>query len=118
MEIIAKILRIEKLEQYSEKFKKRKLIVEYAKNVNYPQTLEFVLVQNNVGLADNLNQGDEVKLLFDFKGNEFVDKSGITRVFNSLEVWRIEMLKKSLDFAEAITENSVNKYDDNDELPF
>jgi hypothetical protein len=119
MELIAKILRIENLEQVSEKFKKRRLIVEYSKNVNYPQTLEFVLVQNNVALADVLNQGDEVKLLFDLKGREFVDKNGVTRVFNSLEVWRVEVTKKSPDFVEAPSSDATsNTYNDDEPLPF
>ena len=118
MEIVAKILRLENLEQFSEKFKKRRLIVEYTKNINYPQTLEFLLTQNNVSLADNLNQGDEVKLFFDFKGKEFVDKTGITRVFNSLEVWRIEVTKKSIDFIEAPSNVSSNTYSDDEPLPF
>ena len=117
MEITGKIIRVENTEQITEKFKKRRLIVEYAKNVNYPQTLEFVLSQNNVGLADNINQGDEVRLLFDLKGKEFTDKSGINRVFNTLEVWRIEVLKKSPDFIEASTDNN-NTYSDDEPLPF
>ena len=118
MEIVAKILRIENLEQISEKFKKRRLIVEHSKNINYPQTLEFILIQNNVFLADSINPGDEVKLLFDLKGKEFVDKNGITRVFNSLEVWRIEVIKKSLDFVEVPSNSSSNTYSDDEPLPF
>lgn len=118
MEIVAKILRIEKLEQISEKFKKRKVIVEHSTDINYPQTLEFALFQNNVSLADTLNQGDEVKLMFNLKGKEFTDKTGILRVFNTLEVWRIEMMKKSIDFVETVSNVSENVYDDNEPLPF
>jgi hypothetical protein len=118
MELLAKILRVENLEQISEKFKKRRIIVEYAKDIKYPQTLEFTLVQNNVPLADGINPGDEVKLLFDLKGKEFVDKNSITRVFNSLEVWRIEVTKKSPDFVEAPSDNTGNTYSDDEPLPF
>jgi single-strand DNA-binding protein len=119
MEIVAKVLRLENIEQISEKFKKRKLIVrEELKNISYPQTLEFTLIQNNVSIADNLNPGDEVKILFDLKGKEFIDKTGITRVFNSLEVWRIEVVKKSLDFAEIEHTDSSNTYSDDEPLPF
>ncbi len=118
MEIIAKIIRVENLEQISEKFKKRRLIVEHSKSTNYPQTSEFTLIQNNVSLADGLNPGDEVKLLFDLKGKEFVDKNSIVRVFNSLEVWRIEIIKKSPDFVETPAENSGIVYDDKEDLPF
>lgn len=118
MEIIGKLLRIEKLEQITEKFKKRRLIIEHSKNENYPQILEFTLTQNNVTLADALNQGDEVKLLFDFKGKEFVDKNSITRVFNTLDVWRVEVVKKSIDFVETPPDNSGIVYNDTEDLPF
>lgn len=119
MEIVVKVLRIEKTEQVSEKFKKRRLIAEYAKNASYPQVLEFTLIQNNVGLADTLNQGDEVNLFFDLKGKEFVDKTGVNRVFNTLEVWRLEVTKQSTDFAaSSISQESEKKYDDNEPLPF
>jgi single-strand DNA-binding protein len=119
MDAIAKIIRIENVEQISEKFKKRRIIVDYSKNPTYPQTVEFTLTQNNVGLADNLNPGDEIKLLFDLKGKEATDKNGKRMVFNSLEVWRIEVIKKSLDYMEPVnSNNSSDIYDDNDPLPF
>jgi hypothetical protein len=118
MEIIVKILRVESLEKISEKFKKRRLIVEDLKNEKYPQTLEFTLVQNNVSLADNLNQGDEVKLFFDLKGKEYLDKNSTKRVFNSLEVWKLEVTKKSLDFVETPSGSSNNEVDDDSSLPF
>jgi translation initiation factor IF-3 len=118
MEITGKLLRIEKLEQITEKFKKKRLIIEYSKNEKYPQILEFTLTQNNVALADVLNQGDEVKLLFDFKGREFADKNSITRVFNTLDVWRIDVVKKSIDFIETPSDNSGTVYNDTEDLPF
>lgn len=117
MEIIAKIIRVENIEQITEKFKKRRLIVEHYKNVNYPQMSEFTLTQNNTSLVEGLNMGDEVKIFFELKGKDFIDKSGIARVFNSLEVWRIEVIKKSIDFIES-SKNSSIVYDDNDDLPF
>ena len=118
MDIIAKILRLENVEHITEKFKKRRIIVEYAKNENYPQTIEFALVQNNISLADGLNTGDEIKLMFDLKGRESIDKNGIKRVYNTLEVWRVEMIKKSIDFVETPVEDTENKYSDDQPLPF
>lgn len=122
METTGKIIRIENVEQITEKFKKRKLIVEYANNPSYPQTLEFTLIQDNVNLADKLNPGDEVKLLFDLKGREAIDKNSRRMVFNTLEVWRIEVLKKSIDYLESASsqskDNVSNTYSDNEPLPF
>lgn len=119
METVAKVIRIENVEQISEKFKKRKLIVEYAKNPSYPQTLEFTMVQNNVNLADKINPGDEIKILFDLKGRESIDKNGKRVVYNTLDVWRIEVVKKSIDYLEPETSISEsNTYSDDDPLPF
>ena len=119
METTAKVIRIENVEQITEKFKKRKLIVEYSKNPTYPQVLEFTMVQNNVNLADKINPGDEIKILFDLKGRESVDKNGKRMVFNTLDVWRIEVVKKAIDYIEPETSNTEsNKYSDDDPLPF
>ena len=118
MEVTGKILRLESIEKITEKFSKRRIIVEYAKNENYPQTLEFTLTQNNVSLANNLNPGDEIKLFFDLKGKEFVDKNGIKRIFNTLEAWKIEVVKQSPDFVSAPSTSSVNSDGADDMLPF
>ena len=118
MELIGKVLRIENIEKITEKFSKRRIIVEYVQNENYPQTLEFTLIQKNVSLADNLNQGDEIKLFYDLKGKEFVDKNGIKRVFNTLETWKIEVTKTSPDFLPAPSNDLSNSDSDDDTLPF
>jgi len=116
MDITVKIKRVEPIENVTEKFKKRRIIVDYEKNPNYPNVLEFTLTQKNVNLADALNPGDEVKLFYDLKGKEFVDKTGVTRVFNTLEVWRLEVAKKSIDYIEPVS--SVSKEEDDGEMPF
>lgn len=119
MEVIGKIIRIENTEQISEKFKKRKLILEYSKNPNYPQVIEFIMIQNNVDLVDKLNSGDEIKVFFDLKGREVNDKSGKRMVFNTLELWRVEMIKKSIDYIEpAQNTEDTTSYNDDEPLPF
>lgn len=118
MELIGKVVKIDNVEQISEKFKKRRILAEYSKNENYPQTLEFTLTQNNVSLADTLNQGDEVKFLFDLKGKPFVDKNSVTRVFNTLEVWRMEVIKVAPDFVQAPSETVTKNSSEDEDLPF
>ncbi len=118
MEITGIILRIEKTENVSEKFKKRRLILDYTENIKFPQIIELTLVQSNVDLANKLNQGDEVKVMFNLRGKEAVDKNGIKRVYNTLEVWKIEVIKKSPDFVELPVSVMENADDGNDVLPF
>ena len=117
MEITAKINRIEPTEQVSEKFKKRRVVVEFIPdNQKYPQTLEFTLVQGNVDLANALNAGDSVRVQFDLKGREVTDKNSKKIVFNTLEAYRFDMIKKAVDFVQA--PEPTNTYNDDESLPF
>ena len=119
MDIVAKILRIEPVEQVTEKFQKRKLIVEYAENPTYPQTLEFIAIQKNTSVLDGYNVGDDVKILFNLKGRENLGKTdGKKYVFNTLEIWRLELVKKSIDFVEKKEPEVPVVYDENEDLPF
>lgn len=119
MDITAKILRVEATEQVTEKFQKRKLIVEYAENPTYPQTLEFIAIQKTTSILDGYNAGDDVKIFYNLKGRENTGKAdGKKYVFNTLEIWKLELVKKSIDFAEKKESDSPKVYDENDELPF
>jgi hypothetical protein len=119
MEIVAKILRVEPTEQVTEKFQKRKLIVEYAENPTYPQTLEFTAVQKTTSILDGYNPGDDIKIFYNLKGRENAGKTdGKKYVFNTLEVWKLELVKKSIDFVENKESGSPKVYDENEELPF
>lgn len=118
MEITGIILRIEKTENVSGKFKKRRIILDYTENIKFPQIIELTLVQNNIDLANKLNQGDEVKVMFNLRGKEAVDKNGIKRVYNTLEVWKIEVIKTSPDFVELPVTHTEEPDNENDVLPF
>jgi single-strand DNA-binding protein len=53
------------------------------------------LVQDKVSLVDSLNVGDEVKVLFNLKGREWVSPQGETKYFNTIDAWRIEKVGSS-----------------------
>jgi single-strand DNA-binding protein len=117
MELTGKIARIEKTEQVSEKFKKRRIIVETTiPNNKYSQTLEFTLVQGNVDAANALNVGDEARVQFELKGREVTDKNSKKIVFNTLEAYRFDVIKKAVDFVQA--PETPNNYSDDEPLPF
>jgi len=120
MEIIAKVRRVEPTEHINDKFKKRKLIVNSEEKSPYPQVLSFEAIQKNTSLLDNLNPGDEIKIFFNLKGREFLTKDSRQAVFNTLEIWKIDTLKKDADFSEPISEdiNLNNHEEDNETLPF
>ena|ERR1017187_5586807 len=76
----------------SERFKKRDFVVTIEPGSPYPQQVSFQLVQDKVSLIDSLNIGDEVKVLFNLKGREWVSPQGETKYFNTIDAWRIEKI--------------------------
>jgi len=92
MELKAKVHEIGALQQVSETFKKRDLIVEYAENPTYPEYIRFEALQDKTALFDSLKPGDDIEVSFNLRGRPWTDKAGKTSYFNSLVVWRINAL--------------------------
>jgi len=90
MEIEVKILRVGKVEQIKDNFKKRVLEVEVDYEGNYPQPREFELINDQVSLADGLFAGQIVTLCYNMKGKKMTDKSGKERIQNRDQVWKIK----------------------------
>jgi len=95
MEIKGKVHEIGALQQVSETFKKRDLIIEYAENPTYPEYIRFEALQDKTSLFDSLKPGDDVEVSFNLRGRPWTDKAGKTSYFNSLVVWRINALTNS-----------------------
>ncbi|MBC7566937.1 MAG: DUF3127 domain-containing protein [Pedobacter sp.] len=122
MEIKGKVHEIGALQQVSETFKKRDLIIEYAENPTYPEFIRFEALQDKTALFDSLKQGDDIEVSFNLRGRPWTDKTGKTSYFNSLVVWRINALTNSA--AAATTPQYAPPADVNsapgeeDDLPF
>ncbi|WP_256002283.1 MULTISPECIES: DUF3127 domain-containing protein [Pedobacter] len=101
MEIKGKVHEIGALQQVSETFKKRDLIVEYAENPTYPEYIRFEALQDKTALFDSLKPGDDVEVSFNLRGRPWTDKTGKTSYFNSLVVWRINTLTNTAAAAPA-----------------
>ena len=95
MDIKGKVHEISEVITVSEKFKKRELVVEYAENPSYPEYVKFEAVQDKVNLFDNLKVGDQIELFFNLRGRPWTDKNGKTQYFNTLSVWRLNVLGAS-----------------------
>ena len=95
MEIKGKVHEIGAIQQVSETFKKRDLIVEYAENPTYPEFLKFEAIQDKTSLFDTINVGDEVEVSFNLRGRPWTNKEGVTSYFNSMHVWRLTTLSNS-----------------------
>jgi len=92
MEIKGKVHEVGVLQQVSETFKKRDLIVEYAENPTYPEFIRFEAIQDKTDLFDAVKPGDEVEVCFNLRGRPWTNKEGVTTFFNSLVVWRLTKL--------------------------
>jgi hypothetical protein len=122
MEIKGKVHEIGALQQVSETFKKRDLIVEYAENPTYPEYIRFEALQDKTSLFDSLKVGDDVEVSFNLRGRPWTDKTGKVSYFNSMVVWRINTLSNNAaggstpDYAPPV--DLSNQPGDDDDLPF
>jgi hypothetical protein len=126
MDIKGKVHEISEVTNVTETFKKRELIIEYAENPSYPEFIKFEALQDKVFLFDNLKIGDQVEVSFNLRGRPWTDRNGKTSYFNTLVVWRINVLGGAQDsgkvqtaqpeFASPVDINSAQG--EEDDLPF
>lgn len=78
--------------QVSERFKKREFTLDITEEVNgqsYPNFAKMQAVQNRCEILDKFNEGDEVTVSFNIRGNRW-EKDGKVNYIVSLDAWRIE----------------------------
>tara|TARA_B100001173_G_C15672463_1_gene414273 strand:- start:210 stop:599 length:390 start_codon:yes stop_codon:yes gene_type:complete len=89
MEIKGTIKKISETVQISERFRKREFVIEYASNPDYPQPLQFEMVQDRCELLDSFQEGQQVEISFDLRGREWTNPQGQVKYFNSLQAWKL-----------------------------
>lgn len=89
MEIRGKVHEVGDVQQVTDTFKKRDLIVQYAENPQFVEYIRFEATQDRTTLFDSLNVGDEVDVSFNLRGRPWTNKDGVTSYFNSLVAWRV-----------------------------
>jgi len=90
MNIQGKIIRINKTEVVSDKFKKRSFILEHGDNPQYLDNCLFEFHQDKVDKLDSFNPGDVVSVEFNLKGRLWTNAKGEEVCFNTLNAWKIE----------------------------
>lgn len=107
-------------QKVSDRFKKREFVLT-DNSPSYPQTILFQLTQDRCSLLENVNVGDEITVHFQLKGREWKNPQGETKVFNSLDVFKVERAKTASS-NENISEPSFNNETlvptPDDDLPF
>ena len=89
MEIRGKVHEIGDVQQVTDTFKKRDLIVQYAENPQFVEYIRFEATQDRTALFDSLSVGDEVEVSFNLRGRPWTNRDGVTSYFNSLVAWRV-----------------------------
>lgn len=88
MEVSGKIKVIRDEQQVTATFRKRELVV--VTDEQYPQFISINFVQDKCDLLDNYQEGQEVKVSINLRGNEHVNQQGETKYYNDIQGWRIE----------------------------
>lgn len=86
------VLKVGEVEQRTESFKTRSLILKTEPNSQYPQELNIEFNQAKSDLLNDIKEGSEVKVSINLNGRPWVNKEGNTVWFNSLNGWKIEVL--------------------------
>ena len=92
LEVTGKLLVKYETQQVSEKFKKREFVLELSDDINgntYTNYAKMQLVQAKCDIIDRFNEGDNVKVSFNIKGNRW-ERDGKVNYITNLDAWRIE----------------------------
>jgi len=94
-EIKGQVIFVGPTQQVTDKLKKREVVVQYAENPTYPEEIKFEAVNDKCAALDELRAGDEVNVHFNLRGRSYTDKAGKKAWFNSLGLWKYDILKTS-----------------------
>ena len=124
MEVQGKIKLVGDIQEITDSFRKRELII--VTQEQYPQTLCIEFVQDKMGLLDDFQEAEEVKIGINIRGREWKNPEGKTKYFTSLQGWRIENLQSEIPENEQPGPDSLSPFEpaddinkeDLDDLPF
>lgn len=92
MEIRGRVHEIGAIQQVTESFKKREMVIAYAENPQFVEYITFQATQDRTTIFDNLQIGQEVSVDFNLRGRPWTNREGTTTYFNSLVAWRVTPL--------------------------
>ena len=90
LQITGKVFLVGEVQQISDKFSKRDLVILDDSNAEYPEYISVEATQDKVSLFDGLSEGQEVTVSINIRGRKWVDKEGKDRYFNSIVAWRVQ----------------------------
>jgi len=90
----------------SEKFRKREIVLEI-EDGKYSQFVKLEFVQNNCSFLEGFALGENVEILFNLKGREWIDKEGQAQYFNTIQGFGIKRIGQE----ERSSAPAPNKFD-------
>jgi len=97
LEVTGKLIKKFATQQINDSFKKREFVIEMteqtATGMTFSNYASFQLTQDKVALIDNFQEGEDLKVSFNIRGNKW-EKDGQTRYITNLNAWRIERLSQ------------------------
>lgn len=112
---------VDKVQEFESGFKKREIIVS-SLDEKYPQDIKFEFLKDSIDKLEGLKSGDQIKVSFNLRGNEYNGK-----FFNNLVGFNISKVKQGAT-TETITSQKATTIPHNatleapadvsDDLPF
>jgi hypothetical protein len=124
-EITGKVVDVLPVIQVSDKFRKREFVIEKKETGGgavFIDYIKFQLVQDKCEMINESFLHDEVRILFNIKGNRW-EKDGKVNYFTNLDAWKIERTSQSAQAQQqtsgpAIPDDLPPETDELSDLPF
>jgi hypothetical protein len=87
MEVTGKIKFIGTVQQVTDSFKKRELVV--TTDEQYPQHLLIEFAQDKCGILDGYKVGESVTVGINLRGREWINPQSEVKYFNQIQGWKI-----------------------------
>ncbi|HWV72315.1 MAG TPA: DUF3127 domain-containing protein [Pseudosphingobacterium sp.] len=119
MEIKGKVHEVGAVQQVTDSFKKRDLVVQYAENPQFVEYIKFEATQDRVNIFDNLAPGEDIEISFNLRGRPWTNKDGVTTYFNSLVAWRVNKVAAEMGVPQQhVPPVDISSAPGDDDLPF
>lgn len=107
------------IQQVTDKFSKREFVIKTNED-KFPQEILVQLTQDNCSKLDGFNVGDQVIAQYNLRGRGYVNKEGVKKYFNSIEIWSIKKDSGAITAEPKMSDYRVagGTDDDNDGLTF
>jgi len=99
-------------------FRKREVVITTEEQ--YPQHILVEFIQDKCDLLNNYAVGQEVKIDLNLRGREWVNPEGVSKYFNAIQGWRIELISGQEPIANNLQEQESTSFIDesDNDLPF